>query len=195
MKRKYILILLLFLVICVLLPFIIDWAYPTCENLTIFVTPYSESDILGYCSTVLGLLISMIALFFALSSNDLRLRITHATTCSNEGNAAIYLEIHNDSNFDCTVNSVDLCNKKERYFAKIVSEPPFIIKAKNSSSFIIDEDKYKRIIVSIIKRNKSNKVSYCIRTTIKNEIFLTTKQLKQYHGNLFTVSELKEGKS
>ena len=177
--KKYISIILAFLLICLLLPFAIEWVYDLGDKYPIIHTSYSQGEILGYCATVVGLLISILALLISLKSDDVHLNIRHAIT-NTDKDLGILIEIKNDSLFDCNISSVELCNKKKRHFAHIVHSPPFSIPAKGIKSFAIDIADIRKVLNCLPDSNNSKSVYYCIRLSLNQTIYLKSNELYEY---------------
>ena len=176
MKSKYYIFLVVLGIVCLLLPFLIEDLYDIGEKYPLIITRFSASDILSYFSCVIGLFISMIAIILSLQTNDIDLQIKHAHTFSENDKEAIWLEIINNSAFECQIISVDLADLKNRHFYKIFNSPPFSIKAKNSHIVVVEEEKIHKIL-SRINLNKKNKIRYCIRTSLNKTVYLKTDEL------------------
>lgn len=173
MKKKYIIILTALGVICLLLPFVIDFLYDVGETHPICHTRYSASDILSYVATVIGLVISVIAIIFSLQNNELHIKIKHSHTFTKDDKEAIYYEIINNSLFDCKIISFELVNKKGKHYCKVFWKPPFNIKAKNSYYEIVDIESVRKHYESVAKSNPKGKVYYYIRTSLNQNLYLS----------------------
>lgn len=173
MKKKYIIILIVLGVICLLLPFAIDFIYDIGETHTIIYTRYSASDILSYVATVIGLTISVIAIILSLKNNEVHIKIKHSHTFTKDDKEAIYYEIINDSLFDCKIISFELANKKGKHYCKVFRKPPFNIKAKNSYYEVVDIESVKKHYKSVAKSNPKGKVYYYIRTSLNQNLYLS----------------------
>ena len=173
MKKKYIIILIILSVICLFLPFVIDFIYDIGSMHPIVYTRYSASDILSYVATVIGLIISVIAIIMSLRNNELHIKIKHSHTCTKDDKEAIYYEIINDSLFDCRIISFELANKKGKHHCKVFWKPPFNVKAKNSYYEIVDIESVRKYYESVAKSNPKGKVYYYIRTSLNQNIYLS----------------------
>ena len=180
MKKKYYILTIIFIIFCIVLPFAIEHLYIIGKTHPVIHTMYTASDLLGYVATVVGLVISIIAFFLSLHSNELNLTIKHALTISDKNKEALVIQICNNSTFDCNINSVELCNKKERIFAHIISSPPFTVKAKGYVDFIVEVERIEKIIENICKNEKKDKTQYCIRLSLNKTIYLNTSELVEY---------------
>lgn len=176
MKRKYFIFLVVLGAVCLLLPFFIEDLYDIGEKYPIITTRFSASDLLSYLSCVIGLFISMIAIILSLQTNDIDLQIKHAHTFSENDKEAIWMEIINNSAFECQIISVELADLKNRHFHKIFNSAPFTIKAKNSHIVVVEEEKIRKIL-SRINLNKKNKIRYCIRTSLNKTLYLKSDEL------------------
>ena len=107
MKRKYIILLLSLGIICILLPFAIDFLFDIGEKHPIIITRFSASDILSYCSGVIGIFLSIVAIIMSLQTNDIDIKIKHAHTINDNNQESIWLEIVNNSVFECQITSVE----------------------------------------------------------------------------------------
>ena len=179
MKRKYWILLLAFLCVCFTLPFLVERMYIIGEQYPIIYTNYSQSDVLGYISSVIGLIVSVLAILLSIQANEIDIKITHAFAMSEEGNEALLIEICNRSGFDCQINSVEVCNKKNRIFAHLIRTPPFEVKAKNSSEFIVETETIKKTLSRLEKQGRKN-IRYCIRLTGNSRLYLHTKDLYKH---------------
>lgn len=173
MKKKYIIILTALGVICLLLPFVIDFLYDVGETHPICHTRYSASDILSYVATVIGLVISVIAIIFSLQNNELHIKIKHSHTFTKDDKEAIYYEIINDSLFDCKIISFELANNKGKHRCKVFWKPPFNIKAKNSYYEIVDIESVRKYYEMVAKSNPKGKVYYYIRTSLNQNLYVS----------------------
>lgn len=183
MRKKYWIILLIFLFICLVLPFVIELMYTIGESHPIIYTKYSQSDVLGYIASVIGLIISVLAIMLSIQANEIDIKIKHALTMSKKGNEALLIEICNNSGFDCMINSVEVCNKKECIFSHIIKTPPFEVKAKSSTEFIVEAETIKRRLSRIEIQGRKN-IKYCINLTGHNRLFLNTKELYKNLDNI-----------
>ncbi|MBQ8294814.1 MAG: hypothetical protein IJX87_00105 [Clostridia bacterium] len=173
MKRKYILILIILGIVCLLLPLAIEFIYDIGETHPIYYTRYSASDVLSYIATVIGLMLSVIAIMLSLQSNELQIKIKHSHTVTKDNKEGIYYEIINDSLFDCKIISFELANKKGKHHCKIFWKPPFNVKAKNSYYAIVDIESVKKHYESVAKSNPKGKVYYYIRTSTNHNLYLS----------------------
>lgn len=180
MKKKYIIILVGLSIMCAILPFLVEWLYDIGETIPIIKTHYDASDVLGYIASVIGLIISTIALFYSLHTNDVDISIKHAHTISEKDNDAICIELSNNSTFDCHVMSVELCNLKDRIFCHIASTPPFSIQGKANVNFIVEVGQIQKVLSSVKKKRKEKDIKYCIRLSIGKNIYLKADELFKY---------------
>ena len=114
MKRKHIAILIILGVVCLLLPFVIDLIYDVGETFPVCYTRYSASDVLSYIATVIGLMLSVIAIILSLQNNELHIKVKHSHTVTKDNKEGIYYEIINDSLFDCLYASIPIANRKSK---------------------------------------------------------------------------------
>lgn len=177
MKKKYIILLLVLGVICILLPLAIDILFDIGEKHPIIVTRFSASDILSYCSGVIGILLSVVAIIMSLQTNDIDIKITHAHTISDNNQESIWLEIVNNSVFECQITSIEFANLKSRHFCKVFRAAPFYIKAKDSHREIVELADIKKKLSYVVASNKKSKIYYCIRTSLNQTIYLSTADL------------------
>ena len=177
MKRKYIILLLSLGVICTLLPFAIDFLFEIGEKHPIITTRFSASDILSYCSGVIGIFLSVVAIIMSLQTNDVDIKIKHSHTVNDSNQESIWLEIVNNSVFECQITSVEFANLKSRHFCKVFRAAPFYIKAKDSHSEIIELVDIKKKLSYVVDSNKKSKIYYCIRTSLNQTIYLSTEDL------------------
>ena len=173
MKRKHILILIILGVVCLLLPFAIEFIYGVGETYPIYYTRYSASDVLSYIATVIGLMLSVIAIMLSLQNNELQIKIKHSHTITKDNKEGIYYEIINDSLFDCNIISFELANKKGKHHCKVFWKPPFNVKAKNSYYEIVDIESVKKHYESVAKSNPKGKVYYYILTSTNHNLYLS----------------------
>lgn len=179
LKRKFCFIFILFLLICIGLPFVIELMYIIGKTHPIIYTNYSQSDMLGYVASAIGLSVSVLAIMLSIQSNEVDIKITHAVTMSEKGNEALLIEICNYSEFDCKINSVEIYNKKERVSAHIIKSPPFEVKEKSSSEFIVEVETIKQILSQIDKQERKN-IKYCINLVGHKRLYLSPKDLYKY---------------
>ena len=177
MKKKYIILLLVSGVICILLPLTIDLLFNIGEKHPIIVTRFSASDILSYCSGVIGIFLSVVAIIMSLQTNDIDIKIKHAHTVNDNNQESIWLEIVNNSVFECQITSVEFANLKSRHFCKVFHAAPFYIKAKDSHSEIVELADIKKKLSYVVKSNKKSRIYYCIRTSLNQTIYLSTADL------------------
>lgn len=173
MKRKHIAILIILGIVCLLLPFAIDFIYDVGETHPVYYTRYSASDVLSYIATVIGLMLSVIAIILSLQNNELHIKIKHSHTVTKDSKEAIYYEIINDSLFDCRIISFELANKKGKHHCKVFWKPPFNVKAKNSYYEIVDIENVRKYYELVAKSNPKGKVYYYIRTSLNQNIYLS----------------------
>lgn len=173
MRRKHITILIVLGVVCLLLPFAIDFIYDVGETHPIFYTRYSASDILSYVATVIGLTVSVIAIILSLKNNELHIKIKHSHTFTKDNKEAIYYEIINNSLFDCKIISFELANKKGKHHCKVFWKPPFNVKAKNSYYEIVDIESVRKYYEMVAKSNPKSKVYYYIRTSLNQNLYVS----------------------
>ncbi len=185
MKRKLWIIFALFLLVCLWLPSIIELIYTIGESHPIIYTNYTQSDVLGYVASVIGLVVSVLAIVLSIQANEVDIKITHALTISDKGNEALLIEVCNYSAFDCKINSVEICNKKERIFAHIIKSPPFEIKEKGSVEFIVEIETIKQTLSRIEKQERKN-IRYCINLTGHKRLYLSSKDLYKNLDNIDT---------
>lgn len=177
MKRKYIVILIILGIVCLLLPFAIELIYDVGEIYPLYYTRYSASDILSYVATVIGLAISVVAIILSLQNNELHIKIKHSHAFTKDDKEAIYYEIINDSLFDCKILSFELANKKSNHHCKVFWKPPFNIKAKNSYYEIVDIESVRKHYELVAESNPKGKVYYYIRTSLNQNIYLSVDEL------------------
>lgn len=173
MKRKHISILIILGSVCLLLPFAIEFIYDIGETHPIYYTRYSASDVLSYIATVIGLILSVIAIMLSLQNNELQIKIKHSHAVTKDNKEGIYYEIINDSLFDCKIISFELANKKGKHHCKVFWKPPFNVKAKNSYYAIVDIESVKKHYESVAKSNPKGKVYYYIRTSTNHNLYLS----------------------
>ena len=173
MKRKHIAILIILGVVCLLLPFVIDLIYDVGETFPVCYTRYSASDVLSYIATVIGLMLSVIAIILSLQNNELHIKVKHSHTVTKDNKEGIYYEIINDSLFDCRIISFELVNKKGKHHCKVFWKPPFNVKAKNSYYETVDIESVRKYYELVAKSNPKGKVYYYIRTSLNQNIYLS----------------------
>ena len=183
MKRKLLAILGIFSLVCIGLPFGVELIYAIGESHPIIYTNYSQSDVLGYIASVIGLIVSVIAIMLSVMDNEIDLKIMHALTASAKGNVALLIEICNYSGFDCMIHSVEICNKKEHRFVRVIPESSFEIKGKNSIEFVVEMEYIKKLLASIEKNGHKN-IKYCIKLVGNKHLYLSTKDLYRYFSNI-----------
>lgn len=177
MKRKYWIILAVFFVTCTILPFFVELLYEIGKTHPVIRTNYSQSDVLGYIATVIGLMISVIAIIISINAEKIDIGIHHSLTISDKDNEALLIEIRNKSAFDCTVNSVELCDKKARIYSHLLRTPPFDVKGKKSTEFVIEIKQITDMLSRINKSGKRRNVKYCIRLAGNECLYLSAKEL------------------
>ena len=69
MKKKYCILTIMLIILCIILPIAIEQLYILGETHPLIFTTYTASDILGYIATVIGLIISIVAIFLSLQTN------------------------------------------------------------------------------------------------------------------------------
>lgn len=173
----------MFLLVCLGLPCLIELMYTVGESYPIIYTNYSQSDVLGYAASVIGLIVSVLAIMLSIQTNEVDIKITHALTMSDKGNEALLIEICNCCGFDCRINSVELCNKKERIFTHIIKSPSFEVKGKSSAEFTVEVESIKQILSQIEKQGRKN-IKYCIILTGHKRLYLSPKDLYKYLDNI-----------
>ena len=189
MKRKLWIIFGIFLLVCLVLPFAIESMYTIGESYPIIRTSYTQSDVLGYVASVIGLVVSVLAIMLTIQANEVDIKITHALTISDEGKEALLIEICNYSGFDCKINSVELCNKKEHVFVHVIKSRPFEVKEKNSAEFTVEVETIKKILSRIEKRGRKN-IKYCINLTGHKRLYLSPKDLYKNLDNIDAHNDL-----
>ncbi len=177
MKKKYIILLLSLGAICVLLPFVVDILFDIGERYPIISTRFSASDILSYSSGVIGIILSLIAIIMSLQTNDINFKIKHAHTINDNNKESIWLEIVNNSVFECQITSVEFANLKSRHFCKVFRAAPFYIKAKDSHVEIIELEDIKKKLSYVVESKTKSKIYYCIRTSLNQTIYISTNDL------------------
>lgn len=183
MKRKLLVIFVIFLLVCIVLPFAIELMYSIGESHPIIYTKYSQSDVLGYIASVFGLVVSVLAIMLSIQANEVDIKIKHALTMSDKGNEAVLIEICNYSGFDCKINSVEICNRKECVFTHIIKSPPFEVKEKNSIEFIVEVETIKQTLSRIERQGRKN-IKYCINLTGHKRLYLSAKELYKSLDNI-----------
>ena len=174
MRKKNIIAIVIFAIIALVLPYVIEWVFQKRSGTN---APYTQSDILTYSATVLGVLISMVALLTAKNADQVRLKIKHSLTAKGD-EACIYIEICNDSNYDCEIEFLGFTNKLHNTHIRIVEDPSFIVKAKRCYDFTIEIQKLAKC-AKFINTNNSRKILYEIRLPYK-VIYLGTSDLFKY---------------
>ncbi len=177
MKKKYCILTIALIIVCIILPIAIERLYILGETHPLIFTTYSASDILGYIATVIGLVISVVAIFLSLQTNEIQLSIKHAFTLNDNNKESLVIQICNNSVFDCNIDSVEICNKKQRRYAHIVSTPPFSISAKGHKDFVVEIDRIEKILNSLKLSKDKSKAKYCIRLSLNKTIYLNTNEL------------------
>lgn len=201
MKKKYFLILAIAALIATLfIPFVIKWLYEIGKTFPLIVTPYTESDMLDYSATIISLAISVIALIQSIQVDDVRFRISHATTFDSNDQLCIQISIINDSSFECPVSSVSITNKKHNHSAHIVAAPPFNVNAKSSKDFDVPTERVKRVIALFQKEKHPDKLFYQLylgtgeRIYLRADELLQTLKMQEDHIKRFGSSEIEERK-
>lgn len=185
MKRKLWIIFVIFLLVCIGLPFAIELMYTIGESHPIIYTNYSQSDVLGYVASVIGLIVSILAIMLSIQANEVDIKIKHALTMSEKDNEAFVIEICNYNGFDCKINSVELCNKKERIFTHIIKSPPFEVKEKSSCEFVVEIETIRKMLSRIEKQGRKN-IKYCINLAGHKRLYLSPKDLYKNLDNIDT---------
>ncbi len=180
MKKKHWIWIAVFVVLCILMPFLIEWLYRIGDSFPLIHTIYSASDVLGYVSGVIGLVISMVAIFLSLRAEEHDLGIRHAITVGKNNKEAIEIQIINNSTFDCNIDSVELCNKRQRIYCHIISSPPFTVKAKGHTDFTVEAERIERLFQSMGMRQNRRKAKYCIRLSLNKSVYISAAELVRY---------------
>lgn len=184
MSKKYRKIILIFSFICVILPFFVEWLYILGETYPIISTIYTQSDVLGYISASIGLIVSLIALCLSLSATEVNMELSHASTVNEFFKDEVVIEIKNLNNFDCDVNSIEICNVKKHRYAHIVSTPPFTVPAMGIEAFAVEVERIQEILTRIQGDSPQRHIKYCIRTSLGNSIYLSSKELYSTINNI-----------
>lgn len=112
-RRKFICCIIVFLICVLLMPFIIDWLYKVGETSPIIVLPFSPSDMLSYCAATLGIAISLLALFIALSENDPKIKIKPSTFIISGEPSQVGIEIINEGSNELQISDIGLISPKK----------------------------------------------------------------------------------
>ena len=93
----------------------------------------------------------------SIQTNDLDIKIKHSHTVNDNDQESIWLEIVNNSVFECQITSVEFANLKGRHFCKVFRAAPFYIKAKNSHVEIVELADIKKRLSYVIEGNKKSR--------------------------------------
>lgn len=105
MKKKYLIWLLVFLMVVVLIPIILECLYRIGDNHALIASDFTQSDWLGYIASVFALIIALTALFYALSSDEPKFNFDYNVGIeSNE--AYIDITIVNCGNINRTISKI-----------------------------------------------------------------------------------------
>ena len=187
-KKRNIILIMIFIVFSTILPFLIESLYKIGEHNPIISTIYTQSDILGYISSVLAFLLALIAIFLDVSNNNIKLALDYGSMFDGSNHCA-RINIINNGNIDCEIENIYLLNRGRLYielFDDFVS--PYEHKAKSSKPILIKMTELNKKI-NEIKENgnyKRFKIRICL-TTNKN-IDISAKKLIKF---LFLVNNAK----
>lgn len=178
-KKKFCVLLIVACLLAVALPFLIEWAYIIGEKYPLIITSYTASDMLSYVATVIGLMISIVALLISLHGNHAHIRIDHAITVNDNNETCIHFTVVNNSAFACVINSVSLFDKHTKRRVRIMPVPPFSIESKLSVGYDLPVKMIRRAI-NCIANGKKQKFVYEIRLNTNEVLLLETGKLFPY---------------
>lgn len=112
-KHIFMYTLICFIVGILLIPFIIGGLYIIGEKYPIIVLPFSPGEMLTYWATAFSLIISLIALFVALSANDPKIKIRRIASQIPDGSIVTGIEIINENEYPLLVSGVGLISPKK----------------------------------------------------------------------------------
>lgn len=101
MRLRYISLLIIFILISMFLPHLIEMSYNT-DN-PIIIWSYSQADILNYLAAILGIIIALVALFLAIDENRVKLKFDIASTVDDDNDLCFIFKIINSSNVYCKI--------------------------------------------------------------------------------------------
>ena len=111
MKKKYKIILAIFFVSIIIMPFVVECIYRIGDVYPIFVLGFSQSDILGHFSSSVALMIALTALFYALSTDEPDLIFMYSRYID-DGKEFAKFCIANDGKKVLDIDYISLINKK-----------------------------------------------------------------------------------
>jgi len=179
MKRRNLVFIISFVLLSFILPFAIEGLCAIVEKNQVITTTYTQSDILGYISSVLAFLLAMIAIFIDISNNDIKLTLDYGIKPKGQDRFA-RINIVNDSNIDCEIENICLTNTGKRYvelFDDFVS--PFELKAKSGEPILI---KVSELIEKIdeIKEGKYKHFKIRICLTTGKDVDISDKKINKF---------------
>lgn len=200
MKKVFICGLVFFIIMAMTLPFIIEALYKIGETHPFIHTFYAPTDILNYIITIVGLLISFVALYFSLLQFFPTIKVKRWSVIGDDNKICEVIEIANIGANAITVQNIGLCSvhkkKRQRRMRSALSDwpqgLPMRIDNGNSYRFVLgDEQLIKKKITEFADDLKSNgfnnkKVAYYISLSTgatiiyrskSDEIFLSQNSL------------------
>lgn len=112
-KRAFACAAIIFLLFVLLIPFIVSTLYEIGKTYPTIIWPFSPGEMLTYCVTVLGVAISLCALFVALSANDPKVKIERVVCRSSEGPYKEGISVINESQNEIVISEVGLISPRK----------------------------------------------------------------------------------
>ena len=165
----------------IIIPVLVVWFYEIGEKYPVIITPYTESDMINYFAAAIGIIISVLAVIIGIGTNQVRLRMWHATTINDKGEVCVLIRVINDGVFDCDIAAVCISNKEHNHSAHLVSSPPFAVKAKSSVDLLVPTSRIIYLLDLFKRRNE--KVCYSLELSTGSRIYLDIKGLEDTVNN------------
>ena len=177
MKKIYAIAVACFITISFALPFVIEVLYRIGKKHPLIIMGYSQGEILTYIAAVTGVLISMIAIFVSMSANEPKFKISYARTLDDNNQNAIFIQIFNDSNYDCNVLTFCFINKAHNHRINICKG--FCVPARGYVEKVIETKELRKKYDCIASKEKG-KVYIEISYGINRNWYLPTSDILLY---------------
>ena len=114
MKKNLIRVVASLLFLVLILPFFVEWLYDIGLSHPVIFTKYTQSEVLNYIATIIGLIVSIIALYFSLFQFAPQLEMKRLSIfCLDNQSPFEALRITNKGTLPVNIVGINLCSSKK----------------------------------------------------------------------------------
>ena len=118
-KKKFIILGIIFVVLILSLPFVIDALYNLGETYPLIVLSFTRAEMLSYISSILGLLIALLAIIISILQGQPKIEITKEIALIQDsdfnslGNTFYTISVRNKSAIEVEIKNIGLISKNK----------------------------------------------------------------------------------